>query len=575
MKRFYITFCLSIFISVQINAQTPEVLSVSPLPQVINAAISEDIFIHFSMAMNPSSVNDSTLRVFGRWSGPASGSILWENGDSTLHFIQDSNFFNGEWIIINLSKEIQSANGIAIENGFSWNYWIKTEAGTLNQTEFDIVEVRYPGENQITCYGAYAGDINNDGYSDLSVVNESSNDVRLFLNDGSGAYDEFTPFELTSGNTPSPNEGADFNNDGIIDLAIANTQNNIVSVLLGDGMDGFLPEEGYLSDTNVRGIGILDSDGDGDDDIVTANRIGNNISLLLNDGTGSFEDPIHFETGGNTESGIAIADANEDGIMDVFVNAFNSEEIIVMLGDGNNGFSFQNQSNVNGNPWMITVGDINGDGHVDLVSANSNGNNVAALLGDGEGNLGVAVEYESPGFPLAIDLGDIDGDGDLDMVSSNYSSVHYYVYENDGLGNFADPIVYDAMSAASCSILHDRDNDGDLDITGIDEIADLIFLFENDSTLSNISENEYSNTFILSNFPNPCSNKTLISLSKRNEEGEIKIYDLEGKNIQVIAVSQDEKTILLNTENYNSGIYLYEFISSGKCLAKQKMIVIK
>lgn len=348
-KRNYILLGLILF-STFLYSQNLEVNSVSPVPQSLNTEPTEDIYIHFNLTVNTNSLNYSTLRVFGRWSGPMTGSITWENGDSTLVFTPIEGFMNGEWIVVSLSTAIEGQNGETISSGYTWNYWSKTESGTLNQIEIAEIEVRYPGENQITCYGAYAGDIDNDGYSDLSVVNESSNDIRLFLNDGNGNYIDFEAFELPEGNTPSPSEGADFNNDGVIDLAIANTQNDKVSILMGDGIDGYLAEVAYVSDMKVRGIGIVDTDGDGDDDIITANRDGNNMSLLINDGTGNFAAPIHFETGGNNETGIAIADMNEDGIMDVIVSAYSSQEVIIMLGDGSGDYNFHDQSDVNGIP---------------------------------------------------------------------------------------------------------------------------------------------------------------------------------------------------------------------------------
>ena len=384
-------------------SQAPIVESSFPVSQIIDAAINTDIIVQFNTTINPESINNLSFKVFGRWSGPMTGETTLFNGDSTIKFIADEPFFYGEWITVSLSKNIENQAGITLEHGYSWGFWTETIAGTLNQVEIDVIPVRQEGEGTIQCYGAYAGDINNDGYSDLSVVNEITNDIRLFLNDGQGGYSDFEIFDLPNGNTPSPNEGADFNADGIIDMAIANTQNTQVSILMGDGIDGYEPEVSYTADLRVRGIGILDADGDGDDDIVTANRSGNNMSLLLNDGSGVFAAPIHFETEGNNETSLAVADANGDGIMDAFVGAYNSQDIALMLGDGNGGFVFSDQLDVSGRPWMITVGDVNGDGFVDVVSANSTGNTASVIFGTGDGFMEEEIVYSSPGFPLAID----------------------------------------------------------------------------------------------------------------------------------------------------------------------------
>lgn len=577
MKNALLVIVLSIGFSIQLKSQTLVVENVFPAPQLISATVSTDINVHFNHTISLESINDVSFRVFGRWSGPMQGSIALTDNDSTIQFTPDVPFFYGEWVVVFLSKGIESQDGSNLEYGYSWGFWAETMTGTLNQPEVDVIPVRLDGEGTIQSYGAYAGDINSDGYSDLSVINEISRDVRLFLNDGNGGYHDFEIFTLPNGNFPSPSEGADFNADGLIDLAIANTQNTQVSILMGDGVDGYEPEVSYTADLRVRGIGVLDADGDGDDDIVTANRTGNNMSLLLNDGFGIFNAPINFETGGDNETSLAVADINEDGIMDAFIGAYNSQDITIMLGDGNSGFVISDRVDVSGTPWMITVGDVNNDGHVDVVSANSTGNTASVILGDGQGNMSEEVTYSSPGFPLAIDLGDIDGDGDLDMITSNYSTAKYNLYENDGTGSFNAPIIYNASTAGSCAILHDRDNDGDMDITGIDEVDDLIFLFENDSTLSSIEEISVNQNSILGQcFPNPARESVSINYNLKNKkEAYLIIYDQNGQLVDQYELNPSKKSITIITNDLLSGFYTYGVMINGIVIEHQKMIIIK
>jgi len=59
--------------------------------------------------------------------------------------------------------------------------------------------MRLPGEGQITCYGAYAGDVNDDEFSDLVVITEDSDDIRVLLHDGSNGYDPLVVFEVPPG----------------------------------------------------------------------------------------------------------------------------------------------------------------------------------------------------------------------------------------------------------------------------------------------------------------------------------------------------------------------------------------
>lgn len=463
-----------------LKAQTPHVISVLPTPQTIAAAPDGDILLTFDTALDPLSVADTTVRVFGRWSGPAAGAITLENGNTQVRFNPADNFFYGEWITVSLSKSVKSAGGQSLATGFYCNFWIKTLKGTLDLIEIKRVTVRQTGEGRVQTYGAYAGDLNHDGWSDLATPNERSNDVRVFLNDGAGDYDSFTIVPMPGASSPSTNEGADFDGDGEIDLALGSGGNNQMTVMFGDGAGGFLAPTNYTAGSSVRGLAIIDLDADGRDDIITANRNSSNLTWFRNIGSRLFDTAISMDPGGIGETACAAADANNDGIADLFVAARNSANMFLLLGDANGGLTVSSSVPLGGNPWMIAVGDLNGDGFVDVVTANSTSNNASVVFGDGAGGMSAATTYPTGAFAIAIDLGDIDGDGDLDMVSSNFVGNNWNLYENDGSGVFVNRRDFPASRAGSCTILHDRDNDGDLDMIGIDELDDLLFIFDNE-----------------------------------------------------------------------------------------------
>ena len=128
-----------------------------------------------------------------------------------------------------------------MSNGYSWQFWTKTKPGTLELTEMGQIPLRLEGEDNIYSYSVHAGDFNNAGWSDLVVVCGGSDDLRVFLNDGTGNYDSnFTVFLYTEGGYPLSNLGGDFNNDGNIDLATRASTGTNFKVTLGDGNGGFL-----------------------------------------------------------------------------------------------------------------------------------------------------------------------------------------------------------------------------------------------------------------------------------------------------------------------------------------------
>ena len=461
------------------------VSSVTPAPNSMTGGAEDPIVLTLTEALDASTFDAGAFSVFGRWSGVASGRVSLEDGGTRIRFEPDEPFHAGEAVTATLDRGVRTADGATLPTGYTWTFWVQAGPGSLDMIELGSVTTLRDGEEHTQPYGGYAGDFNSDGFPDIAIPNEVSGDVRVMMNDGHGNYSDFTVLDIPSGAFPSPNEGADFNGDGITDFAVGNAGNDVVAVFMGRGDGGFRVGQSYHAGTNIRGLCIMDLNLDGWPDIATTNMTGGvepnrgTISMMLNDGAGNFTDITTIPSPGRGEKTCATGDANEDGILDLFVGAFNSNEMLVYLGDGNGGLEFHTKVPTRGRTWMIVTGDMNGDGHVDLISANRQTSSAAIFLGDGKGNLAEPVQYKIGEDPLAIDVGDIDGDGDLDVVSSDKAGDSFTIYENAGNGTLIRPRTLLSGKAGSCAIIHDRDRDGDLDITGVDETADLIFLFEN------------------------------------------------------------------------------------------------
>lgn len=457
------------------------VVQVSPGAQRVDAPRDAEIVVVFEGAVDPASVDLDSVSVWGRWSGVASGTLSVDDDGSRVRFSPSAPLMPGEQITVTLSTGLRSVGGEALAQGYAWSYWTAAEPGTLDLELTGQRSARLPGEGWIQTYGAYAGDLNGDGASDLMLPNEQADDVRIFLNDGQGGYPDFAVTPIPGGSVPSTNEGADFDRDGLMDFAVGSAGGSNVSVFRGMG-DGTVMHTGNVAvGQSVRGLCVLDLDGDGDADLVSASRTGQgdgDIATLFNDG-GTFSVGETINPGGLGESACAVGDANGDGLTDVFIGALQSNEVFLYVADGNGGLTLSDQVEAGGGPWMLAAGDLDGDGFVDVVAADFPGNAMSVIRSDGDGHLMPAVVYPTGSSPLAIDVGDIDGDGDLDALSSNFEGGDFTLYENDGDGTLANPRTLLASEAGSCAIVHDRDNDGDMDVTAIDELDDVIFFFTN------------------------------------------------------------------------------------------------
>ncbi|MCP4704430.1 MAG: VCBS repeat-containing protein [candidate division Zixibacteria bacterium] len=231
-----------------------------------------------------------------------------------------------------------------------------------------------------------------------------------------------------------------------------------------------------LFDTNVDyGIGIgpnsvyaIDLDGDDDIDLAVANNKSDDISILLNNGDGTFQTAINYEAGHYPYSIFSI-DLDGDGDNDL------ATDTRTLLNNGDGTFQasvgyFTGSSALV--PWSVYSGDIDGDGDNDL----------AALAFDAIWNMGSIHLYSNNGagsFHLAVDIGigynrnpysvilsDLDGDGDNDLVASHDEHTvvgNITIYLNNGNGSFQTGNSYSTLKSTSPRAIFSTDFDGDGD----------------------------------------------------------------------------------------------------------------
>ena len=131
--------------------------------------------------------------------------------------------------------------------------------------------------------------------------------------------------------------------------------------------------------------------------------------------------PRSLTRSGSTRIAIVAGDFNGDGRLDLAVSQRRRQHVSVLLGNGDGTFQtpVRSQNAVGSDPAAIVAGDFNGDGQLDLAVANDDSNDVSVLLGNGDGTFQPQVTYAVGSVPIAIVAGDFNGDGRLDLAVAN------------------------------------------------------------------------------------------------------------------------------------------------------------
>nr|BAL57429.1 hypothetical conserved protein [uncultured Acetothermia bacterium]BAL59811.1 FG-GAP repeat-calx-beta domain-containing protein [Candidatus Acetothermum autotrophicum] len=237
-----------------------------------------------------------------------------------------------------------------------------------------------------------AGDLNNDGYSDIVVGNFGSGtkgSLSIFLNDGQGNFRSRPVFSLDA--NPKDIKLGDFNNDGILDLIVAFIGTRRIAVLLGDGKGDFAYPDEYQVGNAPQAIALGDFNEDGFLDAASANLSqSQSISILLNDqrgGFGAFTSAKHIAIA-DAPFDIVSGDFNRDGHLDLVTShAAATDSVMVWFGDGHGNFQLSGRFEAGSDPSALAAADFNGDSFLDIAATNGSSNSVTVLFGDGRGQL--------------------------------------------------------------------------------------------------------------------------------------------------------------------------------------------
>lgn len=332
-----------------------------------------------------------------------------------------------------------------------------------------------------------AVDINNDGFADVVSIeaNPSGASVLIYFNNGDGTFR--APFSVFDG--PIADIAvADFNGDGNLDIAVSENVDELnhgghaeVIVIYGNGQGGFSGGLGFQVDGTPLTAG--DFNNDGLMDLAVLGQVTRTVTILTNAGDGSqfnantFSVPTHYDT---TSPGalpdfltsIVAGDFNGDGKIDlVYQDACGDnipcfvqlESYFVLINTGS-GFTPSQINLETSGAGFLQSADIDSDGRSDFyfsfLGCHEPCGGIDVIYGNADGTfqgVGVVNLQEDQGggnFPHGVTAGDFNNDGIMDFAAAvdvNFPinpGVDFYLGRG-GRNGFAAPIHFDSPNGAT------------------------------------------------------------------------------------------------------------------------------
>jgi FG-GAP-like repeat/FG-GAP repeat len=321
-----------------------------------------------------------------------------------------------------------------------------------------------------------AADFNNDGKIDLAVANASGNSVSVYLGNGNGTFQTPVNYQTATGG-PSAMVLGDFNGDGKLDLAVALQRSSQVSILLGNGDGTFGAHQEFSTGLNPVGLAVGDVNNDGKLDLLVANKTDSTVSVLLGKGDGTFQGHVDYATGINPEQ-VAVGDFNGDGALDLAVPNNNDNTVSILLNSGSGTFPTHTDLATAADPTGVAIADFNGDGILDLAVSTASFK-TSVLLGTGGGAFKAHADYAVGANSQDIAVGDLSAQGKLDIVVANFTDNSVSVLPGNGKGGFTAEQVFPTNAGPGALALGDFMGTGKLGIAVANTTGDEISLLTN------------------------------------------------------------------------------------------------
>jgi PKD repeat protein len=287
-------------------------------------------------------------------------------------------------------------------------------------------------------------DVNNDGVKDL--ICQSWTDIHILLNSQSnpGTFTAMAPISLVNGFSGGGYRGGfecgDLDNNGFNDIVVLNGLTNEVYIYYNNAgsfnpiqADQILPGPPAISYWEAK---LADMDNDGDLDIVCGQGGGTNSMFVYTNLVSSFN-TVYTPSVPGWPRGIDVSDMDNSGTPDFIMTTQdypngNNSQLLVNLDVNNPGATWLSFPFPLGDqPVGQAVADIDNDGDMDVaVAVHFPSSYIRLYLNDGTGNLPSFTDYTTSPQTYELAIGDVNGDCCKDIVTANGGSLSSTLFLN-------------------------------------------------------------------------------------------------------------------------------------------------
>jgi hypothetical protein len=217
-----------------------------------------------------------------------------------------------------------------------------------------------------------------------------------------------------------------------------------------------------------RGLAVADLDGDGILDVAVVDVSRRVVGIYLGDGSGRFSLAAELPTTPFAD-GLVASDLDGDGRVDLAIlvawtGVPGGDGVLVLRNQGGLRFVADPLVPVCDRPLRMVAADLDGDGRPDLsLTCFGYGPGLAAVLLSRGAGFEVAT-YPAGTEPAAIAVADLDGDGARDLIIGNWGAGAFTILFGRGDGTFDRSLAIPSCDYVWDVAVADLDGDGWLDV---------------------------------------------------------------------------------------------------------------